>query len=134
MTFDPDVYAAACDLHARYSISLDRRDLAPLVRCFADDAVLRVGGVDVERGGRAIAERLVDRAPTGIVHSVSTITVETDAESRITHGRAYFQLHDAMSGELTGLGSYDDVIAVVDGVACYLLREVTYLWRSSHGS
>jgi hypothetical protein len=133
MTATTDAYAAVADLHARYSIALDRRQPEALLRCFVDEAVLRVGGRDAASSGQAIASRLLERAPVGVVHSVSTITVapaHDDGAGRWS-STAYFQLHDAETGTLTGLGSYDDDIEITDGTARYVARNVAYLWRSS---
>lgn len=126
-----DAIAAIADLHARYSISLDRRQVDRLRSCFLPDATLRVGGAVICTGNEAIADRLTSRAPEGVLHLVSTISVEPlDSERWVS--TAYFQLYDTITGTLTGVGSYDDqIVWSPNGRATYDDRSVTYLWKAT---
>jgi len=126
---DTDVaLSLVSDLAARYSFAIDRRDQDALRDCFHPTAVLLVGGVAQSEGADVIAERLCSRAPVGVLHLVSTVTVRPDADR--WRSTAYFQLFDSTTGARTGLGAYDDLVDFDDARRPrYLARDVTYLWR-----
>jgi hypothetical protein len=120
------------DLHSRYSHALDTGDASRLAGCFREEADLVVGGVVIATGATVIAERLVSRAPAGILHLVSTATAAADADRR-WKSEAYFQLYSSATGQMTAIGRYDDVVEIDADGARYASRGVEYLWRKTDG-
>jgi hypothetical protein len=122
MTFEA-TYTAVVDLQSRYAITLDRGDADGLRACFTDDAVLSVDGEVRAEGGDAIAERLLARAPAGVMHLTLNTTVDG------TRATSYFLLLEG--GALTAAGDYSDEVELdPDGRARFRARDVTYRWRS----
>lgn len=123
-------YAAVVGLHATYAATLDLADATALAACFAEDAALLVGGIEVCRGGEEIAERLTSRSDPAVLHlTFPPAVVGKHGERLLT--RSYFQLVETTEGRMTGIGTYDDEMARSrDAGWVFAVRSVTYSWKA----
>ncbi|WP_165966707.1 nuclear transport factor 2 family protein [Actinomadura sp. 7K507] len=124
----PDHITDITQLYARYSLSIDARDVEALLGCFTGDGRMEITGGPAFAGAEALAKLVAARTAESPRHENSNVLVDLADDENAT-GRAYFVLRGA-DGQPAGAGDYLDRLVRTEAGWRFAARQITFAWRA----
>ncbi|GAA0559041.1 nuclear transport factor 2 family protein [Actinomadura livida] len=124
----PDHVTDITQLYARYSLSIDSRDLESLRDCFTADGSMEITGGPSFAGAEGLAKVIAGRTAESPRHENSNVLVDL-ADDASAAGRAYFVLRGP-DGQPAAMGEYSDRLVRTDAGWRFAARQITFTWRA----
>ena len=123
-----DHITAITQLYARYSLSIDARDLDSFRGCFTADGSMEIVGATTFTGAEGLAKVIAGRTPESPRHENSNVLVDLADDGSAT-GRAYFVLRGP-DGQPAAAGEYLDRLVRGEEGWRFAHRRITFTWRA----
>ncbi|MFA1538797.1 nuclear transport factor 2 family protein [Actinomadura monticuli] len=122
-----DHITAITQLYARYSLSIDARDLESFRDCFTAGGGMEITGGAAFAGAEGLAKVIAGRTAESPRHENSNVLVDLADDEQAT-GRAYFVLRGT-DGQPAAAGDYLDRLVRTEAGWRFAHRQITFAWR-----